>query len=60
MMILTKERKLVKKLIEGVKMVDFHQLVEKSDYITIHTHLSEETDHIFTRDIFKKMKNQLF
>jgi len=50
----------VENKLKGVKMVNFHELVEKSDYITIHTPLNEETRHIFTRDIFKKMKKSAF
>jgi len=46
--------------LEGVNMVDFEELVEKSDYITIHTPLNDETKHIFTRDVFKKMKKTAF
>jgi D-3-phosphoglycerate dehydrogenase / 2-oxoglutarate reductase len=50
----------VKNKTEGVKMVNFQELVEKSDYITIHTPLNNETKHIFTREVFKKMKRTSF
>lgn len=49
-----------KNQIEGVKMVSFKELIEKSDYITIHTPLNEETKNIFTYDIFKIMKKTAF
>jgi len=50
----------VKNVIKGVKIVDFQELVEKSDYITIHTPLSEETKQIFTQKIFKQMKKSAY
>jgi len=50
----------VKNVIEGVRIVDFQELVEKSDYITIHTPLSEETKQIFTQKIFKQMKKSAY
>jgi len=50
----------VKKVIEGVRIVDFPELIEKSDYITIHTPLNEETKHIFNQKIFKQMKKSAY
>lgn len=50
----------VKKVIGGVKIVDFPELIEKSDYITIHTPLNEETKHIFNQKIFKQMKKSAY
>jgi D-3-phosphoglycerate dehydrogenase len=50
----------VKSKTEGVKMVSFQELIEKSDYLTIHTPLNEETRNIFTYDVFKKMKKTAF
>jgi len=50
----------VKNLIERVRIVDFQELIEKSDYITIHTPLNEETKHIFTQKIFKQMKKSAY
>jgi len=49
-----------KKMIEGVKMVNFQELIEKSDYITIHAPLNEQTRHIFTRKVFKQMKKSAY
>ncbi len=50
----------VKKVIEGVRIVEFPELIEKSDYITIHTPLNEETKHIFNQKIFKQMKKSAY
>jgi D-3-phosphoglycerate dehydrogenase len=40
----------------GVERVDFAELVRVSDYISIHTPLMPETDHLFNADIFARMK----
>ena len=50
----------VKSVIDGVRIVDFQELIEKSDYITIHTPLNEETKQIFTHKIFKQMKKSAY
>ncbi len=39
-----------------VTMVDFDQLLAQSDIISLHAPLTEETHHIFNRDVFEKMK----
>jgi D-3-phosphoglycerate dehydrogenase len=40
----------------GVGRVDFAELVRVSDYISIHTPLVPETDHLFNADVFARMK----
>lgn len=50
----------LKNVIENVRIVGFKKLIEKSDYITIHTPLNEETKHIFTQKIFKQMKKSAY
>lgn len=45
---------------DGVKMVDFQELIEKSDYITIHAPLTNKTKHIFNSNVFKKMRKTAF
>jgi D-3-phosphoglycerate dehydrogenase / 2-oxoglutarate reductase len=40
----------------GVHKVDLAELVKVSDYISIHTPLLPETDHLFNADIFARMK----
>jgi D-3-phosphoglycerate dehydrogenase len=40
----------------GVHKVDLAELVKVSDYISIHTPLIPETDHLFGSDIFARMK----
>ena len=41
---------------EGVKKVSFDELIETSDYISIHCPLNEETKHMFNRSVFDRMK----
>jgi len=41
---------------EGVRRVEFDELVKVSDYISIHTPLMPETHHLFNADVFSKMK----
>ena len=41
----------------GVEMVDFDTLLERSDYITIHTPLTKETKNMINADTIKKMKD---
>ncbi len=50
----------VNNVIEGVRIIDFQELIEKSDYITIHTPLKEETKQIFNQKIFKQMKKSAY
>lgn len=40
----------------GVKKVDFIDLLKKSDYVSIHVHLSKETENMFNGDVFGIMK----
>ena len=40
-----------------VEFVTFDELVERSDIISIHVGLSPETQHIFNRETFKRMKS---
>jgi D-3-phosphoglycerate dehydrogenase len=40
----------------GVEEVGFDELVEISDYISIHTPLMPETHHLFNADVFRRMK----
>jgi D-3-phosphoglycerate dehydrogenase len=40
----------------GVERVDFDQLLETSDYISIHAPLTPETHHLFNAQAFKLMK----
>jgi D-3-phosphoglycerate dehydrogenase len=41
---------------EGVRRVEFDELVKLSDYISIHTPLMPETHHLFNADVFSRMK----
>ncbi|MCP4597337.1 D-2-hydroxyacid dehydrogenase [Neptuniibacter sp.] len=40
--------------------VSFEELLEKSDVISLHCPLTEQTENLFTRDTFKKMKQGSF
>lgn len=40
----------------GVELVSFQELLEKSDFITMHTPLTKGTKHIFGAEAFKRMK----
>ncbi len=40
----------------GVEVVELKELLERSDYITVHTPLTEETKHILSREEFSIMK----
>ena len=44
----------VKKCIDGVKMVGFDEVLNKSDFISIHCHLTKDTFHLLKIDQFKK------
>lgn len=39
-----------------VKKVDFDTLAKQSDYISIHCPLTDDTHHLFSKDVFVKMK----
>ena len=41
---------------EGIRQVNFDELLNKSDVITIHIHLNEETRGLIGKDIFRQMK----
>lgn len=41
----------------GVIPKSFDEIVENADYISVHAPLTEETKHMFNREVFKKMKN---
>lgn len=49
------EQETVRKL--SAEKVSFDDLIKNSDHITIHAPLTEETRHIFSKDVFGKMKN---
>ena len=40
----------------GVKLVDLNELLQKSDFITIHTPLTDSTKNLINADALKKMK----
>lgn len=40
----------------GVEMVDLDTLLTESDYLTVHSPATAETNHIFNIDAFRKMK----
>ncbi|MBU1125269.1 MAG: phosphoglycerate dehydrogenase [Candidatus Omnitrophica bacterium] len=40
----------------GVEVVEFKDILERSDYITVHTPLTEETKHLISTEAFAKMK----
>ena len=44
----------------GVEMVDFDQLLQESDYISIHAALTPENEKMFGLEQFKKMKPTAF
>lgn len=41
----------------GAQYVSFNELVEQADFIVCLTPLTKETHHLFTREVFQKMKN---
>jgi D-3-phosphoglycerate dehydrogenase len=51
-----------KKLAEenGVKLVDFDTLCTKSDFISVHCPLNDDTLHLFNKDVFDKMKETAY
>lgn len=44
----------------NVKMVDFNELIEKSDFISIHAPLTKTTEGIFNKNVFEKMKDSAY
>jgi D-3-phosphoglycerate dehydrogenase len=42
---------------EGVDQVAFDELIAEADMISIHVPLTDETHHLFNRDVFRRMKN---
>ena len=44
----------------GVEPVDFDTLLRKSDYVSLHAWLSDETRHMLGTEAFKKMKPSAF
>ncbi|MCK8817106.1 phosphoglycerate dehydrogenase [Natroniella sulfidigena] len=41
----------------GVELVDLEEILERSDFISLHTPLTEETEHILSTEEFSKMKD---
>ena len=41
----------------GVEMVSFDELLERSDYVTLHTDLNETSHHLMSTAAFQAMKN---
>ncbi len=41
---------------KGVELVSFDELLRRSDFITIHTPLTDETRNLINRDVFDRMK----
>ena len=44
----------------GIKLVSFEELLERSDYVSLHTPLTPETRHLMSADQFRQMKNSAF
>lgn len=44
----------------GVEKQNFNEVISKSDIISIHIPLSEQTENMFNAEIFEKMKNTSF
>jgi D-3-phosphoglycerate dehydrogenase len=40
----------------GIQVVSFDEILEKSDYISIHTPKNDETTHLFNKETLSKMK----
>lgn len=45
---------------DNVRMVEFDELVETSDFISIHAPFKEETHNKFNADVFRRMKSSAF
>jgi D-3-phosphoglycerate dehydrogenase len=44
---------------KGVELVSFDELLNRSDFISIHTPLNEETRNLIDKNAFKKMKDRV-
>ena len=44
----------------GVELVSKDELYQRSDYVTIHTPLTDETKHLLNEDTFAKMKDGVY
>jgi len=44
----------------GVELVEFEHLLERSDFISLHMSLNDETRHMFGLEQFKRMKRSAF
>ncbi|MFC1908632.1 C-terminal binding protein [Chloroflexota bacterium] len=44
----------------GVELVDFDQLLNESDFISLHAPLTKETTHLFSGEAFSKMKRTAY
>jgi D-3-phosphoglycerate dehydrogenase / 2-oxoglutarate reductase len=44
----------------GVEKVEFDALLERSDYVSIHSPLLPETRHLFSTEVFRKMKPTVY
>lgn len=45
---------------ECFKFAKFEEIIEKADYITVHTPLTEDTKYMFNKEVFKNMKETAF
>ncbi len=44
----------------GAKRVPFEELIEASDYVSVHVPLMDATRHLFSHDVFKRMKKTAY
>jgi hypothetical protein len=44
----------------GIQLVAMDELLQKSDYITIHTPLNDKTRRLINKDVFRKMKKGVY
>lgn len=47
----------VKEQYSDVRFVNFDEMIQESDIISVHVGLSPQTYHVFDQDVFRKMKN---
>ena len=47
-------------LVDGIKSASFHEVIEKSDVISIHLPLNESTFHLFNEEILARTKKGLY
>ncbi len=45
---------------QNFQMVEFDELLGKSDVVSIHVHLGDETKNMFDEEVFEKMKNSAY